>query len=1399
MVIGGFSLRLLVFILIISWIFTGWPPIYINDTIQFPPPIEKVNAATEILRPNATGDSAQWTPNTSTDYGDTSDQNSSTYISESTDEDRDIMNLADPTFDSGSTINWVEMHMSCRSDGSGQGERMNGIIRLSGTDDNHLNNANISSSSFTEYTGAQVTTDPSGGAWSFADIQNIQIGGQIKTIGNGETIDCDEFWVVVDYTLPSAGITISGNVYTDEGSSAFDCSADNLTIKVSINGAAEDTDTCTASSGAYSITTSSAPSAAGDPIVLYIDSAETPNATTVTLAADTSSNITSLHLYQNRVIARHEDSGPNTNAKFGTGDNADTGIRYSVSAGALTVESGMELHIWTGDTFTPGGTVTTNATGGDLHVDDSATATLDTATNTIGRDILVDASATLNINTNTNIEGGDITTTGTSVTIATSGTPTVTMTGTGNIGGGTTPTINFYNLTIGTATAASTTVASSFTVANTLDVDTSDTLSINTSQTVSHTGTVITLDGTISGAGTLSIDDGSDGPGAAGTLSSIVRYDASAGNILSTTFDARTYNGQVEFFSSSATARTVTFATGTYTLSGASSHLYVIADGASPGDVTLVSATNNPTVTIGGDLDFTGSGSSSEVITSGTGTWTVSGNVDFTAGTYTATSGNTFQVDGTSKNLTSNGQVYDNFSITGGSITTVDQLDVSGNFNLTSGTLTQGANVDIVLTGDAVNLASGTTFTKASGTGNFIMDGISDNQSFDDANATKQDMGSVQIGMSPGTTKLKSDFSATDLTILTGDKFETHGWEVDVSDFIDCQGTCTFDLQDDAPSNEGDGTIVTFGGNWTMSGTGTFIVSTDSRVEPDGTADQTITTGSKAFFDFYSNNAGTTDSVDDVIISTGTFDVDGALTVNDGELDLETNDPTTDIEGNITIAAGAELFASSTGSFNAAGSWNNDGTLTPGSGTITFDAGTTGKTIESGGQSFNNVVFNNASGGWTVQTENMTTASDLTLTAASTFTLQTARTLEVQGNFTLTVAGANTTWTGSTLYLNGSGGMYDINTKTHGGDTFATLRIGASEDIAMWDSDASTFTIDSGGCLFSEDHAGTAGRMNIYGTCNTRTNEYWSYATDWDGAALTRQADIRFAASATLTVDSADTLEIRGQNATSNRSLVTRQSTGNYGLTMSGTIDAQYYDFDNLDASGLNITSTATITELSDGNFDNNASGASSAYITVNGITSSENFFDNVFDDNGDGTDVNVVYNVNADGSGIDWTFFGWSGNKGGEDFDNELNSAFVGWNSELNLSVSSTTVNLGVLNLTSVATGNHTITVTTNAANGYTCRVVEDGEMRNGANTINDVSDGTVTAGSEEYGINCSGADCALGSDTAITGTPLTVASNTGVVDASVTTFTYKAAASGITVYGNYAHLVTITCTGDF
>lgn len=117
------------------------------------------------------------------------------------------------------------------------------------------------------------------------------------------------------------------------------------------------------------------------------------------------------------------------------------------------------------------------------------------------------------------------------------------------------------------------------------------------------------------------------------------------------------------------------------------------------------------------------------------------------------------------------------------------------------------------------------------------------------------------------------------------------------------------------------------------------------------------------------------------------------------------------------------------------------------------------------------------------------------------------------------------------------------------------------------------------------------------------------------------------------------------------------------------------------------------------------------------------------------------------------------------------------------------------------VSTASNTVEVTTNARDGYFTTIIEDHDFKTlNGNNIDDVADGEVTAGSEEYGIRTSGADGQMnGADTAITATPQTVASSNSEVSASQTVINYKAAINGLTAAGDYSHVVTFVTTGNF
>lgn len=121
--------------------------------------------------------------------------------------------------------------------------------------------------------------------------------------------------------------------------------------------------------------------------------------------------------------------------------------------------------------------------------------------------------------------------------------------------------------------------------------------------------------------------------------------------------------------------------------------------------------------------------------------------------------------------------------------------------------------------------------------------------------------------------------------------------------------------------------------------------------------------------------------------SAGSFTVGGNLVLGNGSntgvvvnasaattLDINGAGTSFDLKANTSFTAPSAM--------SVAGSWSDVGTFTHNSGTVTFDASSGSKTITSTGSSFNNVIFNNASGGWS-PSDAMTLAGDLTMTAGT--------------------------------------------------------------------------------------------------------------------------------------------------------------------------------------------------------------------------------------------------------------------------------------------------------------------------------------------------------------------------------------------------------------------------------
>ncbi len=129
--------------------------------------------------------------------------------------------------------------------------------------------------------------------------------------------------------------------------------------------------------------------------------------------------------------------------------------------------------------------------------------------------------------------------------------------------------------------------------------------------------------------------------------------------------------------------------------------------------------------------------------------------------------------------------------------------------------------------------------------------------------------------------------------------------------------------------------------------------------------------------------------------------------------------------------------------------------------------------------------------------------------------------------------------------------------------------------------------------------------------------------------------------------------------------------------------------------------------------------------------------------------------------------------------------------------------VDFGTLDSLILSTALIGMDVNAEVDNGYTIQVFDDGNLRNGVNDINDVGDGAVTTGSEEYG--------GRSSDTTLSGSTFDT-SDTGfttgfqeVTSRSFTSFesrdfvTLKASVSGATTGAAYAHTLSFIMSANY
>ncbi|MFA6525661.1 MAG: fibronectin type III domain-containing protein, partial [Patescibacteria group bacterium] len=1092
----------------------------------------------------------------------------------------------------------------------------------------------------------------------------------------------------------ATSINISGIAYQNFNAIPINGSVTSKTVQLKVNGAGAYSGEITTNNGAWAINGVNVNS--GDVVTVYLDD-EAEEATTVFITDETSQS--NVNLYQSYVILR-ADTGSITNANLATGDSGDDDVKYVVSGTDISFDSGFNAYIWTGDTYTPDGSVTTQG-GGDFRIGNDSVVNMNDNSMTVSGTWKNegDYNPGLNVTTLNASSGSEMIDNSDADSVASS---------------------EFYDLNIndggGSATIKSPyplSVANNFTIdGGTVDMEEAQVyyltnssadavvgnkrLSLtnpagspsggggcsDNSSSVSGLYCIMNPDGlstswlaanptTLQKSGYMLSDNrGITGTYAAGTwtvnatasvyegrmeyssyrlLARLWRADTSLNNAVAITGWSTAYsladNGATDAIFTFAGVTETVLTDQVITVEFAVRLLAPVVDNLEGQDTEVILITNeggakqqiqtpafSTNVNVGGNYD------NNDTFTPGKGKITFdaidSGNTIETGGSslYDAV----FQGDGgdgtwaiqtNDMNVTNTLDVDtgDTVSINSGRVLSLDKT--SGSALTLDGTISGVGRLDYKTTTTFPTTGTiSSTLRLDSGAGDQIMPARAyggDVEAYLNS-ATSHNVtpaaGSISIS---GALKLIADNTGSIGVVATNAGDITIGGDMDFT----------------GVGAGAESIFITGNQTWTVSGNfdltgGTLMTFAEYHLIMNG-SDKTLTSNG---------------------ISLENFEVSGGSVVLAGALYLHES---------ITLSGGT--FSSGGNDITVNGGWmNSGGTFSHEGAKVTFSTTDTGEIIEAGTSPFYDVEFNHIDGGWTIQSDDITVANDLNLTKATSFVVESGRTVEVQGNFVNAIAGANTTWTGSTLYLNGTSDLDLINTKTGVSDTYGTLRIGANEGIGMWNSDASTITVDSGGCLESFDHIATNGQLNIYGSCNARTNEYWAYATDFDGTDLSggseRQANIRLSPGAAFAVDQADSLLILGQSADSNRTQISRLSTGNFGMDVAGTISARYYDFDYLNATGLNITSTATVSELSDGTFDNIGAGSSPSYISLLGLNSTDSYSNVIFDSATDGADANVVYNVNANGPAINWTFAQASGNKSGENFDREINGAQIAW-----------------------------------------------------------------------------------------------------------------------------------------
>lgn len=571
--------------------------------------------------------------------------------------------------------------------------------------------------------------------WVAADNNVFTPGGY----GTGPTHENDH----QAGTDNGSSITYSGTVYANDNDTGPIATT---TVRIVINGVDKGTAT-TDGAGNYSKTLFATSTidwgvevgTSGEGLIQYLDNGVSPFGSAATITSGT--NIAGMRIYQNNVIIRNDNGGATTNAQIATalGAFSDADIKFSVSAGNLTVSGGHTLYL--AGNFTPGGVVTCDETAagaadGRLKLS-SGTLTEGAFTHTIKGNVVIAGGFTSTVAASElDVSGswddslaGFIETNGLVKFNRGAGTSTA-KTGTGN---------TFFNVVIATTGGGSVQIdagSSDFQVAGNFTIS-SGTFDPNGKNMVisgnwdDSGGTFTPSSGnvTFSGTGTSNVTalatNGFYDLTISSTVTVVPANALDINNALSMnsgTFTPGAFNHKVGGnlnFSGGNFAPTA----GTITFDGAGAQNVLIQ--ATQNFFNFVVSKSAGTLTAGSVLDINGNFTmSSGAFNPGTFNHKVSGNWDDSGGTFIPTSG-TVTLDGTSAQSITSAGANNFFDLTISKTTGVagasSNLNINGALSVSLGTFDPNSNVILlgadssVSSGAFLNLAGTPTLRLASG------------------------------------------------------------------------------------------------------------------------------------------------------------------------------------------------------------------------------------------------------------------------------------------------------------------------------------------------------------------------------------------------------------------------------------------------------------------------------------------------------------------------------------------------------------------------------------------------------------------------------------------------------------------------------------------------------------